>query len=143
MKKRFFIIVAITTVFALLLCGCGGKKASNSSSMQASSATSSTRSRVAHIVKSESNFVIKVGETKEILLISGPLNEHQHTMEVTWDISDETIATVARDEYDDYLLENSHSCTVVGLKPGEVTVTAYVTAEDGSCSDSCKIIVEE
>lgn len=152
MKKRLISAIAVIMVITLLLCGCGrqemnddtSSETSSPVSTQDSSSTSSTQQRVAWIAKSEDYpTAIKVGEIDMIPLQSGPLNEYLDTMEVDWVISDESIATIARDEYTGFLLKDRTSCTIVGLKPGEVTITAYVTARDGNCSASCTVTVVE
>ena len=152
MKKRFVSAFAVITVITLLLCGCGcqemnddaSSETSSPVSTQDSSATSSTQQRFAWIAKGEVYpIVIKVGETDIIPLIQGPLDENYDTAKVQWVISDESIVTFARDEYTGSILKNRASCTIVGLKPGQVIVRAYVTAEDGNCSASCIVTVVE
>ena len=136
MKKRFVSVFAVITVIALLLCGCGHQEMNDDASSVASMWVSSVEGRKWKAVNGKV-LVIKVGEADWISIITAPKTDYIGEMNVEWELSEEMIVGFVTDP------KGYINCKIIGLKPGEVTITGYVTAPDGDGTVSCKVIVEE
>ena len=136
MKKRFVSAFAVIMVITLLLCGCGRQEMNDDASSVASMWVSSVEGRKWKAVNGKT-LVIKVGEADWISIITAPKTDYIGEMNVEWELSEEMIVGFVTDP------KGYINCKIIGLKPGEVTITGRVTAPDGDGTVSCKVIVEE